>query len=77
MEHDQDWIAQAIERSTGYFKTCAHYGSKAEAVKGAKYFRSVGYNARVFSEEEYPEALEQNRQERERQARLMYDGMGA
>lgn len=75
MEHDQDWIAQAIERHTGAFKTCTHYGSKAEAVKGAKYFRSIGYNAKVFSEDEYPEALEQNRQEREKQARLMREAI--
>ena len=77
MEHNQDWIAQAIDRNTGYFGSCTHYGSKAEAVKGAQYFRSVGYNAKVFSEEEYPEALEQNRQERDKQARLMRDAMGA
>jgi hypothetical protein len=71
MEHDQDWIAQAIDRTTGYFQACSHYGSKPEAAKCAKYYRSIGYNARIFSEDEYPEALEKNRQEREEQARLM------
>jgi hypothetical protein len=72
-----DWIAQAIERHTGAFKTCTHYGSKAEAVKCAKYYRSIGYNAKVFSEEEYPEALEQNKREHETQARLMRESIGA
>lgn len=75
MEHDQDWIAQAIERHTGAFKTCAHYGNKQEAAKCAQYYRSIGYNAKVFSEEEYPEALEKNRQEREKQARLMREAI--
>lgn len=73
----EDWIAQAIERYTGAFKTCTHYGSRAEAAKCAKYYRSIGYNARVFSEDEYPEALEKDRQEREEQARLMRESMGA
>jgi hypothetical protein len=77
MEHEQDWIAQAIDRTTGYFKACTHYGSKADAAKGAKYYRSIGYNARVFSEEEYPEALKKNSRKREEQRRLMHDAMGA
>lgn len=55
--HDTDydpnyWIAIAIDKSTGYYKTCTHCSSKEDAMRTAQYYRSVGYNARALQYED-------------------------
>jgi hypothetical protein len=58
---DECWVAQAIDKNTGFFKTSYSTGTKEEAVKMAKYYRSIGYNAKVYpANEEYDKALEDN-----------------
>lgn len=58
-----DYIAQAIDRHTGIFGTCT-ITDKELAYKIAKYYRSIGYRAKVFSADEYKAALEENAQMR-------------
>ena len=64
-----DYIAQAIDKHTGLFGTCT-ITDKESAIKTAKYYRSIGYNAKVFSRDEYEKASEENAQERKEQIDL-------
>jgi hypothetical protein len=58
------YVAQATNKNTGFFMTCTKVDTKEEAIHYAKYYRSIGYNARVYSDEEYTEALEKDSKER-------------
>lgn len=55
-----DYVAQAIDKHTGYFGTSYATDTKESATKTAKYFRSIGYKAKVFAWNEYLIALEEN-----------------
>lgn len=57
------YVAQAIDKYTKYFKTCYSCDTKEEAVKMAKYYRSIGYNAKVYTDEEHIIALDKNKEE--------------
>lgn len=58
------YVAQAIDKYTKYFKTCYSCDTKEEAVKMAKYYRSIGYNAKVYTDEEHVERLDKEAEER-------------
>ena len=64
-----DYIAQAIDKHTGLFGTCTHTDYES-AIKTAKYYRSIGYNARVIPEDKYAEAIEENSRKRQEQIDL-------
>lgn len=57
--NEENYVAQAIDRNTEFFKTnsCGDYDF---AIRTAKYYRSIGYNAKVFSESEYDNELNKN-----------------
>jgi phosphopantetheinyl transferase (holo-ACP synthase) len=56
----EGYIAQAIDKNTGEFKT-SFVGDKEAALRNAKYYRSIGYNAKVFpADETYTKALNDN-----------------
>ena len=67
-----DYIAQAIDKNTGLFRTCT-MADKDYAIKTAKYYRSIGYNAKVFSRDEYEKASEENSRKRQEQINLQND----
>ena len=57
------YVAQAINKYTKFFETCTSCDTKEEAVKYAKYYRSIGYNAKVYTDEEHMIALEKDKEE--------------
>jgi hypothetical protein len=66
-----DYVAQAINKNTGLFGTCTICGSLEDAKRYAKYYRSIGYKSKVFNEEEYTEAAEENKKLYYEQVNLM------
>jgi hypothetical protein len=72
------YVAQAINKHTGEFKTCTHCGENKElAMREAKYYRSIGYNAKVFdSYETYVAALDANYEMVKRNSKMMKEAMG-
>lgn len=64
-----DYIAQAIDKHTGLFGTCT-ITDKESAIKTARYYRSIGYNAKVFSRDEYEKASAENLHKRQEQIDL-------
>jgi len=67
-----DYIAQAIDKHTGLFRTCT-VADKELATKTAKYYRSIGYNAKVIPADEYDKASEENARKRQEQIDLQMD----
>lgn len=57
------YVAQAIDKRTKFFETCTSCDTKEEAIKYAKYYRSIGYNAKVYTDEEHMIALEKDKEE--------------
>lgn len=52
-----------IDKGTGYIVACTNCG-RSDAEAFAKYYRRIGYNARIVTEEVLDYMLEQERQER-------------
>ena len=65
-----EYIAQAIEKNTKRFLTCTHCDTKEDAIHYAKYYRSIGYNAKVYDENEYIIALEKDAEDYKVQRKL-------
>lgn len=55
----EDWLAIATDRDTGWYKALTICGNKEEAVTYAKYYRSVGYNARALPREKGEKYLDE------------------
>lgn len=53
----------ATDKGTGFIKTCTSCDD-TDAQRYAKYYRSIGYNARVVTYEELEEIQEKEKQER-------------
>jgi len=69
------YVAQAIDKNTGFFVTCTHCESKEMAVRTAKYYRSIGYNAKVFTEDKYEQANKENYNKLREQIKLQKERM--
>ena len=64
------YVAQAIDRNTGYFGTCTWCETKKDARHYARYYRLIGYKAKIFSDEEYDKANNENAELRHKQTIL-------
>lgn len=65
-----DWFAIAIDKGTGYYHTCS-IGNEEFAKRTAKYYRSIGYNARCLPGEE-AEAFIDELYDRQRKNEMMW-----
>ena len=65
------YVAQATNKRTGYFETCTKVDSLKEAYHYSRYYRSIGYNAKVYSDEEYEKVLEEEYKRRKQQNLIM------
>ena len=66
-----EYVAQAINKNTKLFVTCTKVDNLKDAYHYAKYYRGIGYNAKVYTEEEYLIALEENDKRRKDGINLM------
>lgn len=64
MENENGYVAEAIDKHTKLIKTCYLCGTKEEATKIAKYYRGIGYNAKVCTYEEHVKRLDKEAEER-------------
>lgn len=73
MEND-DVVVLAIDRNTGYIKTCTSC-DESDARRFAQYYRKAGYRAKIVTYEELKEMQEKEKKERElKNAKIYFRG---
>lgn len=64
----------ALDKYTGEIKT-TYSCDRKDAARHAKYYRSIGYRARIVTDEQLDALFEAEKAERARQIRLQKEGM--